>query len=747
MSEVNKNVYPDRTTVLSGIQLTSTQLADFALNSEWETSIAISQSTSENAPYNRITYITLKNDETPSTYDATEIRNSVQKIALYYTQNLVNMAQNQYYNGSISYSGSTFNIGQLNDAPYNFYSMRRAPVLGSWTEGLINALQQRYNKRASFLITGADFKKILCVICVGFTNGNYCSLKYYLDNKDSMSLTPSNLFMIGLIDNDGGSNLQTMCPINMSPIKYHFWQRNEQTGVISEDERELQTLFPMPVLQQLTALGSGRNVGATQVGTMAFPLIACMGDGRMNLTNYWSSKPAAGTPIFGGVEGRHYTLHDDSPFVYTHLSQYAFDDVMSVAACYGLPFSIDFPEYLHNFDTDPTINTYIPIANDGGYYNGRFELLTIAGVVSSELSPENAVIYNGGKNAPYNGRTYDPNIPIPTDVIDLINPTLTAIDCFNKTYVLNRTDVEELGGYFWSADDNILTKIVKAFELFGEKPINGVINLMLFPFDVRAKTGATSQENITIGTWDSGINVYRLPQTAHAVYDFGSFKWERLYNNFLDYAPFTTAELYVPFFGVFPLANENFIGKTIDIKCVVDFITGAATCIIYVTDNGLRQPVIYRNANLAVQVPVSGDDVQTRITSYIDGATKASKDIMQAGTAAAMGDIGDTAKNIGVAAAHIFGAVAQPTVFNSAGSSTPECSLYLPKKPYIILHLPDIMTPENYGHAIGFSCEKTVAINDVSGFAVFANVDLSGVIATSQEIDEIKRLLETGVYC
>jgi hypothetical protein len=448
--------------------------------------------------------------------------------------------------------------------------------------------------------------------------------------------------------------------------------------------------------------------------------------------------------VIGGIPNEHYTLTDSSQFNPV-LTQKAFDEAHSIAATYGLPFRDDFPTDIHNVGSGGTV--FMPIANDGGYFNGRFETLSVNGVVSHDLTQQNLELWNGEKSDIFNKRIYDPDIPIPADVIDLTTPTLSGIDCFNKTYVLNRNDIEELGAYFWSGDDNILQLIKKAFDLYGEKPINGVINLMLFPFDVKTKTGAAATENIKIGTWDSGINVYRLPQNARAIYDFGSFKWDRVFDNFLDYAPFTTAELYVPFFGVFPLANENFIGKTVDIKCAVDFITGAATCIIYVTDRGARQPVIYRNATIGVQIPVSGDDVNSRVNALLDGGLKMGGDIVQGATAAATGNVGGVISAAISGTVHEFGATAIPTTFNSVGGSSPECSLYLPKKPYIILHLPDPITPENYGHAVGYACEKTVTIGDVSGFAKFSGVDVSGIVATSQEKDEIKTLLETGVIC
>lgn len=727
MSEVNKQVYPDRTTALSAIQLTSTQLGDFTLNSEWETSIAISQSMSENAPYNRITYITLKDNELLPSYAPTEIHNTVQKIALFYTQNLVNIPQSQYYNGTISYSGSSFNIGQLNDAPYNFYSMRRAPALGDWTLNLVNTLQQRYDKRRSYLITGADFKKILCVICVGFTNGNYCSLKYYLDNKNTLNVTPSHLFMIGLIDNDGGASLQTMCPINMSNVKYHFWQKNEQTNVITEDERELQFLFPCPILRTITPLAGARNIGNTQVGTMGFPLIACMGGGSMNITNYWTSKPAAGTPIFGGIEDHHYTLHIDGTFVYTHLSQYAFDDVMRVAACYGLPFAIDFPQNLTNFYADTTINTYIPIANDGGYFNGRYEPLTVAGVLNSELSLDNLQVWNGGKNAPYNDRTYDPTIPIPADEIELTEPTITPIGAFNKTYILNKNEVDSIQDFIYGADDSTIENLLKGLQTFGQNPMNAFLSLHMYPFDVKQFTGAATVARVVCGRTpispaSGDVMGYLLPPSAKAVVELGDFKIEPEFDSFLDFEPYTTIQLYIPFIGSVDLPPSLYMGKTVKVKVVCDWITAAATAIVYA--DGI--PLIYQSGVMGVSIAMTGDNHARTASDVLGGligaagsAAQAVGGVMTANPVQVGLSLAEGLKQeLGAAQAY------QKTEFMQAGAASPMCSLYLPNKCYITISRPVLDMTENetteYNTINGFAMNKTASINDLVSAGVIS---------------------------
>lgn len=759
MSQVNKSIYPDRTTALSGMQLTSTQLADLSLDTEWETSIAVSQSTSENAAYNRVTYITIKDDVFPPVYDETERRSPVQQIALYYSQNLVNMAATQYYNGSVTYSGQSFNISQLNDAPYNFYSMRRSPA-SAWTADVVNALQSRYNKRASFLITGADFQKLLCVVCVGFTNGNYCSLKYYEDHKNDLSLTPSHLFMIGLIDNDGGASLQTCCPINLSSFTYHFWQKDSQTGVISNNDGQMQFLFPAPVLRTMAYIAGSRNVGSTQTGTLGFPLVACMGGGTLNANNYWTSKPAAGSPIFGGECGYHYTLHVDGSTVYTHLSQYGFDIALKAAACYGLPFTIDFPTGLTDFYSDPTINTYIPIANEGGYFNGNFEPLTIAGILNPEISAVNLQVWTGGKDAPYNDRDYDPNIPVPVEEIELTHPTITPIGSFNQTYILNKSEVDSIQDYIYGADDTTLENFLKGISNFGGSPMDAFISLHMWPFDVRDFVSGSNTAKLVVGRTtisDGGGDVigYVMPPDANGIIDCGHFHIDEVFESFLDYEPYTTINLFIPFIGSVDLAPSLYMGKTVSVKIICDWITGAMTGVVYA--DGI--PLVYQQGIGAVSLSMTGDNHSRTAGDVLGGLIGAGASAVGAVASAKTGNLG-AALNFGTKAAEMAASAWNDygrTDFNQAGSSSPMCSLYMPMYCYITISRPKLLYDDDmmaaFAEGVGFADSRISSLaaegSSGSGIVVGAPVRVSfssAVQPTPSEIDSILQALSTGVF-
>lgn len=748
MSEVNRDIYPLGQTGLTGMQICANKLNAYLNNEPWEQSIAIAQSMNPNAPFNSVDFLTVDYNGLSVMHEHTQ--RDVQKVALTYIGTGVSFGQNQYYNGSVD---GIF-IGATNELYYSYATLRKTA-----RTSFVQNCQAKYKPNLYDLITGIKYNNILGVLCVGFNNGlEYCSLKYYYEHKDTelANKTPACIFMLGFFGNTDVSNVRrAIAPIDLTELHFQYWLLRSLNSVnIDTTFADFYNAFPPCVGASLNPIGVPNNhqlAVVLQAPSIIFPVVGCI-NGTLGKSQPWNNTPARnssqGVIMYGGGYETMYTVNLDTTdrIIRPVLTQQAFDSALSIAATYGIPFTTDFPTDAHSlFNTDGLI-TYAPIANAGGYFDGRFETLTESGELSPELSPENITLWNGDENTPYNGRTYDPNIPIPADNIDLTQPTITAIDAFNRTYIIDGNSVDSLGALLWSGDQSFLDSVLKSFELYGEKPINGIINLMLFPFDVREKTGATGNETIKIGRYDTQIAAYRLPTNAKAIYDFGSFKWEKEFDNFLDFEPFTTAELYVPFFGMFPLQNSHFIGKTIDIKVAVDFITGAATCIIYVSDMGIRHPVIYKNATLGIQIPVTGDDVSGRVNTILNNAMGVVPDVADMAKSAITKDIGGLAKSAISAEVHAFGADAVPTMYQTAGASTPECSLYLPKKPYIILYTPEIITSDNYNNCIGYATFKDVTIEECQGFCKFDNVDLSNIIATDTEKSQILSALTGGVY-
>lgn len=65
--------------------------------------------------------------------------------------------------------------------------------------------------------------------------------------------------------------------------------------------------------------------------------------------------------------------------------------------------------------------------------------------------------------------------------------------------------------------------------------------------------------------------------------------------------------------------------------------------------------------------------------------------------------------------------------------------------PYIVMSIPNISMPENYGHYYGYPCNMTCNLGSLSGFTVVSDCHLDGFRCTKTELDEIEALLKEGV--
>lgn len=200
---------------------------------------------------------------------------------------------------------------------------------------------------------------------------------------------------------------------------------------------------------------------------------------------------------------------------------------------------------------------------------------------------------------PWSSAGYDPSDPNTyTEKIELSKPGLTTTGIFNRTFTLTATSVKNLADYLWNADESIFNEIVKGLSLMGGNPIDGLIDLRLYPFDVSAKAGGGNTKSIVVGRTDTKVNGLEI-NAYNAVLELGSCTFHEKFGNFLDYEPFTTASLYIPYVGIVPISTADFMGQTISCKMVVDITTGVATAI------DLLQTIfqLYIKGNIGVKFP------------------------------------------------------------------------------------------------------------------------------------------------
>lgn len=331
-----------------------------------------------------------------------------------------------------------------------------------------------------------------------------------------------------------------------------------------------------------------------------------------------------------------------------------------------------------------------------------------------------------------------------TKEIPMNNPQLGTVGIFNRCYAVHAEELEDLANYLWNVDPDIFDTILKGLELAGSDPLNAIISIFMYPFEVEY-SGAL--EDIRIGTVDTEITGLAISHTSVKIYELGEvYFWEK-FKNYLDYEPYTTAQLYVPYVGVMQLPVKVFMRKWVNVKLVVDLLTGVGQVVVYARTADSMLPILYRDCTIGTQIAVTGRDAAQIAGNYVNAITRIGSGIAGMAGAGAAGNVGgvlSASKGIAEGCYNLF--TAENVPIESSGSSSPQCSLFMPQKCYLIVNRPNPIELDNYGHLIGYACWKSGLVGGFAGFSKFSNVVLDITVATEKEKKEILNQLASGVF-
>ena len=304
-----------------------------------------------------------------------------------------------------------------------------------------------------------------------------------------------------------------------------------------------------------------------------------------------------------------------------------------------------------------------------------------------------------------------------------------------KLYKCTAADLTTVFTYLISHDPG--DSILKWFA----NPIQGMVSCYYLPYPVEANGSA----NITILGIDTGAAAYTAAPWTE--YNMGSMYVDTAEgDNFLDYAPYSKASIYLPFIGVRPLDIDEIIKKNVGIVYQFDNISGA--CVAYITVNS---SVRYTYAgSCAVGIPIS----QSNWGQFYISAATAAAGALAGGIGAAGSAIAQGSGMAGAAMEGVMGAVqgggglnslsAKPSVSRS-GSICGAASALGFNKPFLILQRPVKAKVANPAPVTGLACGRTLSLGSLSGYNIIEHVHLSGISATGAELDEIESLLYKGV--
>ncbi len=198
----------------------------------------------------------------------------------------------------------------------------------------------------------------------------------------------------------------------------------------------------------------------------------------------------------------------------------------------------------------------------------------------------------------------------------------------SKQYVLDAQDVDIFQSYLWepSAWQSIQ-------ELWGDA-WGAIISLKYYPFSLlqHDSNSLGDKETIKIGKV-SLSSIGNISQPAQGMpmlpnyncrFELGEFKFDEYYGTFMDYEPYTSISIFLPFIGWRDLGVSEVMGKNLKVHYIVDFNTG--NCTAYLTIYDGKNEFLYNQyqGTIAVDLPLSKNDFQQKMLSLGVGVMSAS---------------------------------------------------------------------------------------------------------------------------
>lgn len=292
----------------------------------------------------------------------------------------------------------------------------------------------------------------------------------------------------------------------------------------------------------------------------------------------------------------------------------------------------------------------------------------------------------------------------------------SALNMLNTSYKITEDGLRQISSVLWGED--FFSKILS----INNSPIENIVSCKIIPYNV---TG--NAERISIGNVYTDVIGYRITKDIKII--IGELVVSEYYNSFLDYAPYTKLNIFLPYIGFKELDVNMFMGHTLKCEYVIDVVTSACKALLFV-DNIYVQSF---DGQCGIDIPITASNRGQVEAAYVSGA---------------LGSIGELATGdvIGATSGLINSAMT-PYHYNTQGCCNPSCGSYETKLCYLIIDRPTIQYPTTYGHDIGYPCSLSSSLSRLKGYTVCAgNIDVTGIPATESEKQQIIDLLTSGVY-
>lgn len=321
----------------------------------------------------------------------------------------------------------------------------------------------------------------------------------------------------------------------------------------------------------------------------------------------------------------------------------------------------------------------------------------------------------------------------PTETEKIEVPDLPDIDAVTSglvtIYAPSQAQINSLGSFLWGVnfDINDLKK------LFAD-PMSAIIGLSIVP--VAPTLGGTKE--VKFGDIATGVTMPYVSKQFTEV-QMGSVSVKKQVGCFMDYAPYTQIDIYLPGIGMRSLSPDDVMGTTLSVTYHVDVITGACVAYIDVSTKG----VLYQfTGSLIENIPVTAANysgaIQNAVTSGISmigtvaGVATANAPLTIASGTALATNAANTAIN------------SKPQVERS-GNVSGTAGIMSIKQPYLVITRPRMSVANNLNRFTGNTLNMTCKLSALKGFTMIELIHLDGIPCTENERAELETLLHQGV--
>ena len=292
---------------------------------------------------------------------------------------------------------------------------------------------------------------------------------------------------------------------------------------------------------------------------------------------------------------------------------------------------------------------------------------------------------------------------------------------FIRVYNPSGAQLQALSHKLWSQDFyNTIEKIMN-------DPMEAIISLHSVPYQPNTGVGVVCE----VGNYDSGVVMPTVESQFYSL-NLGSIYIPEHWASALDYSPYVTVDLFLPYIGVITLQVDDAIGKDITVRYNTDILTGATVAMVMCGDSVLysrQTDLIYKHPFTMSSFGPLYQSIMSLVGNTLSGA-------VSGGIGGAVGGALGSGINV---------ALSKHSNISRGGSLGGSAGCLGDFAPYLIIHRPIQSLASGFKHFKGYPSNITATIGSVSGYSEIESVHLTGIPCTDIERDEIMSLLYNGV--